>query len=191
MNRRSHRFHNCHSLGIARGLRHPFRSRRWRGCTAKPPHHRCLTWVKMRRTRIEHILSALPPLATEERTFGIGSSVPAALLSTIALFTAGFLIRPLGAFLFGWMGDRVGRKYTFLVTLSGMALGTGGPDRTRVTRLGTMRLLLRRALWSSRHRSDSLAVSLDPIRYAPRQRSPHRRREWRRSAGRSDWSPNG
>src|ERR1700693_4041542 len=49
----------------------------------------------------------------------------AALLSTIALFTAGFLIRPLGAFLFGWMGDRVGRKTTFLITLSGMALGTG------------------------------------------------------------------
>src|SRR5438046_3612866 len=49
----------------------------------------------------------------------------AALLSTIALFTAGFLIRPLGACLFGWMGDRVGRKYTFLVTLSGMGIGTG------------------------------------------------------------------
>jgi MFS family permease len=49
----------------------------------------------------------------------------AALLSTIALFTAGFLIRPLGAFLFGWMGDKVGRKYTFLVTLSGMGIGTG------------------------------------------------------------------
>jgi MFS family permease len=49
----------------------------------------------------------------------------AALLSTIALFTAGFLIRPLGAFLFGWMGDRVGRKTTFLVTLSGMGIGTG------------------------------------------------------------------
>jgi len=49
----------------------------------------------------------------------------AALLSTIALFTAGFLIRPLGAFLFGWLGDVVGRKYTFLMTLVGMALGTG------------------------------------------------------------------
>src|SRR6186713_2301008 len=49
----------------------------------------------------------------------------AALLSTIALFTAGFLIRPLGAFLFGWMGDRIGRKYTFLVTLTGMGVGTG------------------------------------------------------------------
>jgi len=48
----------------------------------------------------------------------------AALLSTIALFTAGFLVRPLGAFLFGWLGDRVGRKYTFIVTLSGMGLGT-------------------------------------------------------------------
>jgi MFS family permease len=53
------------------------------------------------------------------------SNPVAALLSTIALFTAGFLVRPLGAFLFGWMGDRIGRKYTFLVTLSGMALGTG------------------------------------------------------------------
>ena len=40
----------------------------------------------------------------------------AALLSTIALFTAGFLVRPLGAFVFGWLGDRVGRKYTFLLT---------------------------------------------------------------------------
>ena len=49
----------------------------------------------------------------------------AALLSTIALFTAGFLVRPLGAFVFGWLGDRVGRKYTFLLTLVGMALGTG------------------------------------------------------------------
>ncbi len=49
----------------------------------------------------------------------------AALLSTIALFTAGFLVRPLGAFLFGWLGDRVGRKYTFLITLSGMGIGTG------------------------------------------------------------------
>ncbi len=49
----------------------------------------------------------------------------AALLSTIALFTAGFLIRPLGAFVFGWLGDRVGRKYTFLVTLTGMGIGTG------------------------------------------------------------------
>jgi MFS family permease len=53
------------------------------------------------------------------------SNPVAALLSTIALFTAGFLIRPLGAFVFGWLGDKTGRKYTFLITLTGMGLGTG------------------------------------------------------------------
>ena len=35
----------------------------------------------MRRTRIEHILSALPSIATGERTFGIGSSAPQAAVS--------------------------------------------------------------------------------------------------------------
>jgi MFS family permease len=41
----------------------------------------------------------------------------AAFLSTLATFAAGFIIRPLGAIVFGWFGDRLGRKYTFLVTL--------------------------------------------------------------------------
>src|SRR3989442_1210079 len=45
-------------------------------------------------------------------------------LSTVAIFSVGFLIRPLGAFLFGWLGDKVGRKYTFIVTLTGMGVGT-------------------------------------------------------------------
>jgi MFS family permease len=48
----------------------------------------------------------------------------AAFLSTVAIFSVGFLIRPLGAFFFGWLGDKVGRKYTFLVTLSGMGIST-------------------------------------------------------------------
>src|SRR6266705_2397498 len=48
----------------------------------------------------------------------------AAFLSTVALFTIGFLIRPLGALLFGRIGDLVGRKYTFLVTLTGMGVST-------------------------------------------------------------------
>ena len=48
----------------------------------------------------------------------------AALLSTVALFTIGFLVRPLGALLFGRLGDMIGRKYTFLVTLSGMGIST-------------------------------------------------------------------
>jgi MFS family permease len=48
----------------------------------------------------------------------------AALLSTVAVYTVGFLIRPLGALLFGRIGDIVGRKYTFLITMSGMGIAT-------------------------------------------------------------------
>ena len=48
----------------------------------------------------------------------------AGLIKTVGTFTAGFLIRPFGAFLFGRIGDLVGRKYTFLITLSGMGLST-------------------------------------------------------------------
>lgn len=41
----------------------------------------------------------------------------AAFLSTLATFAAGFVVRPFGALFFGRLGDMIGRKYTFLVTL--------------------------------------------------------------------------
>src|SRR5438034_6896956 len=41
----------------------------------------------------------------------------AALLSAFATYAAGFLVRPFGAIVFGRIGDLVGRKYTFLVTI--------------------------------------------------------------------------
>ena len=40
-----------------------------------------------------------------------------ALLSTLATFAAGFIVRPFGALFFGRLGDIIGRKYTFLLTL--------------------------------------------------------------------------
>jgi len=40
-----------------------------------------------------------------------------ALLSTLAIFAAGFIVRPFGALVFGRLGDMIGRKYTFLLTL--------------------------------------------------------------------------
>jgi len=46
----------------------------------------------------------------------------AALLSAFATYAAGFLVRPFGALIFGRVGDLVGRKYTFLVTI--MVMGT-------------------------------------------------------------------
>ena len=48
----------------------------------------------------------------------------AALLSTLATFAAGFIVRPFGAIFFGRLGDLVGRKYTFLVTLVLMGAST-------------------------------------------------------------------
>ena len=48
----------------------------------------------------------------------------AALLSAFAAYAAGFLVRPFGALLFGRIGDLVGRKYTFLVTIVVMGSAT-------------------------------------------------------------------
>jgi MFS family permease len=50
----------------------------------------------------------------------------AALLSALATYAAGFLVRPFGALVFGRIGDLVGRKYTFLVTISVMGISTFG-----------------------------------------------------------------
>ena len=52
------------------------------------------------------------------------SNDTAALLSTLAIFAAGFLVRPFGALVFGRLGDLVGRKYTFLLTLVLMGAST-------------------------------------------------------------------
>ena len=41
----------------------------------------------------------------------------AAFLSTLAMFAAGFVVRPFGALFFGRLGDLIGRKHTFMVTL--------------------------------------------------------------------------
>ena len=48
----------------------------------------------------------------------------AALLSAFATYAAGFLVRPFGALVFGRIGDLVGRKYTFLVTILVMGFAT-------------------------------------------------------------------
>lgn len=48
----------------------------------------------------------------------------AAFLSTLATFAAGFVVRPFGALFFGRLGDLIGRKYTFMVTLLVMGLAT-------------------------------------------------------------------
>jgi MFS family permease len=53
-----------------------------------------------------------------------GGNDTAALLSAFATYAAGFLVRPFGAIFFGRIGDLVGRKYTFLVTIIVMGSAT-------------------------------------------------------------------
>src|SRR4051812_14356070 len=48
----------------------------------------------------------------------------AQLLASLATFGAGFGVRPLGALVFGHIGDLVGRKYTFLITMATMGFST-------------------------------------------------------------------
>lgn len=48
----------------------------------------------------------------------------AALLSTFAVFAMGFFVRPLGAFVFGWIGDRIGRRASLLAAVILMSLST-------------------------------------------------------------------
>jgi MFS family permease len=54
------------------------------------------------------------------------STVPAniAFIFTLLAFAAGFAVRPFGALIFGRLGDMIGRKYTFLITMSLMGIGT-------------------------------------------------------------------
>ncbi|WP_446748199.1 MFS transporter [Sphaerotilus natans] len=55
----------------------------------------------------------------------LGVDGPSALFMLSLLnFTAGFVVRPAGALLFGRLGDMIGRKYTFLITLLVMGLST-------------------------------------------------------------------
>jgi MFS family permease len=81
--------------------------------------------------------------------FAAGAS-GSALIKTVGTFTAGFLIRPFGAFVFGRIGDIVGRKYTFLITLSGMGLSTAliglVPSYAKIGALAGIVLLLLRLI---------------------------------------------
>jgi MFS family permease len=53
-----------------------------------------------------------------------GESDAVKLLSTLATFAIGFIVRPFGAIIFGYLGDKIGRKYTFMVTLLLMGIAT-------------------------------------------------------------------
>lgn len=69
-----------------------------------------------------YIYGALAPIIAAQ--FFPSENPTAAFLAALATFAAGFVVRPFGALVFGRLGDLVGRKYTFLVTLLLMGLST-------------------------------------------------------------------
>ncbi|HEY8743288.1 MAG TPA: MFS transporter, partial [Chloroflexota bacterium] len=73
-----------------------------------------------------------------------------ALLSSLATFGAGFAVRPFGAALFGRIGDIVGRKFTFLVTIGLMGLSTAAvgllPTFAQIGYVAPLLLLILRLL---------------------------------------------
>src|SRR5258706_15693370 len=74
----------------------------------------------------------------------------AALLSSFVTYAAGFLVRPFGALFFGRIGDLVGRKYTFLITIVVMGASTAAvgllPTYAKIGFLAPILLVLLRLL---------------------------------------------
>ncbi len=69
-----------------------------------------------------YIYGTLAPILAAQ--FFSGVNPTAAFIFTLLAFAAGFAVRPFGALLFGRLGDLTGRKYTFLITMTLMGLGT-------------------------------------------------------------------
>jgi MFS family permease len=69
-----------------------------------------------------YIYGTLAPILAAQVFAGVNPS--ASFIFTLLAFAAGFAVRPFGALFFGRLGDLIGRKYTFLITMTLMGLGT-------------------------------------------------------------------
>jgi MFS family permease len=69
-----------------------------------------------------YIYGTLAPILAAQ--FFSGVNPTAAFIFTLLAFAAGFAVRPFGALIFGRTGDLIGRKYTFLITMTLMGAGT-------------------------------------------------------------------
>jgi len=95
-----------------------------------------------------YIFGSLAPIIAAQ--FFPSTNPTAALLSTLATFAAGFIVRPFGALVFGRLGDIVGRKYTFLLTLVLMGGSTFAigliPSFTKIGYIAPILVLLLRLI---------------------------------------------
>lgn len=69
-----------------------------------------------------YLYGSLAPIIAKQ--FFAGTDPTSAFIFALLAFAAGFLVRPFGALVFGRLGDMIGRKYTFLITILIMGLST-------------------------------------------------------------------
>lgn len=55
----------------------------------------------------------------------VSDNAAAASMASFATLAVGFLMRPLGGLLFGWLGDKIGRKAVLMITVVGIGVATG------------------------------------------------------------------
>ena len=93
---------------------------------AKPQNDRLVIFASSLGTVFEwydfYIYGTLGAILASK--FFSGVAPTSAFIFTLLAFAAGFAVRPFGALVFGRLGDLVGRKYTFLVTMTLMGFGT-------------------------------------------------------------------
>ena len=108
------------------------------------------------------------------RLFFPAGNETAQFLLALASFGVGFGVRPLGAALFGYLGDRLGRKYTFLVTITLMGIATAGvgvmPTYAQVGIAAPIGLILLRVLQGLALGGEYGGAAIYVAEHAPRGR---------------------
>ena len=108
------------------------------------------------------------------KTFFAELGVAAGLIAALALFGVGFAFRPLGALIFGGLGDRIGRKAAFLITVTMMGGSTFAigllPTFAQVGRLAPLLLILLRIIQGTALGGQYGGAAIYVAEHAPRDR---------------------
>jgi MFS transporter, MHS family, alpha-ketoglutarate permease len=106
--------------------------------------------------------------------FFVSDDPTGALLSTLAIFAAGFLMRPIGGFFFGWLADRRGRRYALTTSMITMAAGSlligVAPTHASIGLWAGLVLLIARLIQGLAHGGEIAASYTYIAEVAPRAR---------------------
>ncbi|NNG18055.1 MFS transporter [Naumannella sp. ID2617S] len=97
-----------------------------------------------------------------------------AVLSTLAVFAVGFFARPLGGLVFGWIGDRKGRKFSLMLSVAAASLGSLligiAPEFGTIGVLASVWLLVARLLQGLAHGGELPSAQTYLVEEAPRKK---------------------